>query len=168
MDHAAKRRTKSQDQLHHPANASGRPLPSTPAPFEPERHLFLLWPSQVCVCVGLLVYGWCAHAQAGWIFVDLGVVLTGFGLQMVTQTLTAYNIDANIKHSGSASGAVQFPRSLGAFGFTIFAPSMFSTLGYGLGNTLIAGVTLIVGISLPWWLTAKGSTWRARMEGKID
>lgn len=50
----------------------------------------------------------------------------------------------------TALAAVSFLRSLAGFGFPIFAPEMFKSLGYGLGNTVLAVIALVIGV--PWYV----------------
>jgi hypothetical protein len=44
-----------------------------------------------------------------------------------------------------ALAAVAFLRSLAGFGFPLFAPAMYKSLGYGKGNTILAVVAIVVG-----------------------
>ena len=43
----------------------------------------------------------------------------------------------------TALAAVAFLRSLTAFGLPLFAPAMYSALGYGKGDTLLACVAIV-------------------------
>ena len=45
-----------------------------------------------------------------------------------------------------ALAAVFFLRSIAGFGFPIFAPEMFDSLGYGIGNTVLAAVAIVIGV----------------------
>jgi hypothetical protein len=45
----------------------------------------------------------------------------------------------------TALAAVAFLRSLAGFGFPLFAPAMYKTLGYGIGDTVLAVVGIVVG-----------------------
>ena len=45
----------------------------------------------------------------------------------------------------TALAAVSFFRSIAGFGFPLFAPAMYNALGYGVGNTILAAVAVIVG-----------------------
>jgi len=46
----------------------------------------------------------------------------------------------------AASAAVSFLRSIASFGFSIFAPGMSKSLGYGLGNTVLAVIAIVIGV----------------------
>ena len=51
------------------------------------------------------------------------------------QSMQAYVIDSFTLYSASALAAVSCFRSLAGFGFPLFAPAMYNSLGYGKGNT---------------------------------
>jgi hypothetical protein len=44
-----------------------------------------------------------------------------------------------------ALAAVSFLRSCAGFGFPLFAPAMYKTLGYGKGDTILAVLAIIIG-----------------------
>jgi MFS family permease len=80
--------------------------------------------------------------------------LTTFGLQIAGMPTQAYIIDSYPEHASSATAASQLLRSLMAFTFPLFAPTMYHALGYGWGNSLLALITLIFGVTAPlllWW-----------------
>lgn len=129
----------------------------------PEFRVPIMIPSFVLIPLGLLVFGWAAQKHAPWIVVDLGAFVLCFGMQIGGQALQAYVIDSYPDHTGSASAASQFLRSLTAFGFPLFAPKMYQVLGHGWGNSTLAFVAIAIGIPAPlgiWWygprLRAKG------------
>ena len=86
---------------------------------------------------------------------------------LVFQTVQIFVIDAFTLHAASgalisshvyyksqleqfalfptALAAVSFLRSLAGFGFPLFAPAMYSALGYGKGNTILAVVSIVLG-----------------------
>jgi hypothetical protein len=94
-----------------------------------------------------------------------GIALVGAGTVSTFQSIQAYVIDCFTLHAASgvlvvwlrlasctetflittALAAVAFLRSLAGFGFPLFAPSMYSALGYGKGNTILAVVAIVVG-----------------------
>ena len=65
-------------------------------------------------------------------------------------------------------GAVLTPRfaqvfrSLFGFAFPLFGEQLFATLGVGGGNTLLAGIGIVVGVPFPIWIYYKGEGMRAR------
>lgn len=59
-------------------------------------------------------------------------------------------VDSFTTYAASAVAAVSSFRSLAGFGFPLFANPMFHALGLGWGNTLLAGVALVVGFPAPF------------------
>lgn len=49
-----------------------------------------------------------------------------------------------------ALAAVSCLRSLAGFGFPLFAPAMYSALGFGKGDTILTTVTIVLGCPAPW------------------
>lgn len=130
----------------------------------PEFHVPLMLPGAILTPIGLLVYGWCAHFKVFWLSVDIGVALATFGMQILGQAIQAYVIDAYPDHTSSATAASQFVRSLTAFAFPLFAPKLYSSLGYGWGNTTIAGIALAIGVPAPFLVWHFGSRLRAKAQ----
>lgn len=65
------------------------------------------------------------------------------------QSIQTYVIDAFALHAASALAAVSVLRSLAGFGFPLFGPAMFKALGYGWGDTLLAGIAILIGCPAP-------------------
>ena len=130
----------------------------------PEYHIPLMLPGAILAPIGLFIYGWCAHFRVFWFAVDIGVVLTMFGMQIAGQAMQAYVIDAYPDHTSSATAASQFIRSLTAFAFPIFAPKLYSALGYGWGNSMIAFVGLAIWVPAPLLVWRYGARLRAKAQ----
>ncbi|KAI0193094.1 MFS general substrate transporter [Astrocystis sublimbata] len=126
----------------------------------PETRLLLVYAPAVLGPLGLLAYGWAAQYRVQWIVVDIGAFTFTCGLQMMGMAVQAYAIDVYTDYTSSALSAMQFLRSLAAFLFPLFAPSLYSSLGYGWGNTLIAFVAIAVGVVLPFLLEKFGARLR--------
>lgn len=131
----------------------------------PELRVPMMLPGAILMSVGLFMYGWAAQYQIHWIVVDIGVAVLAFGTQMGGQALQAYVIDSYPDHTGSASAATQFLRSLAAFGFPLFAPKMYAVLGSGWGNSILAFAAMAIGIpvSLLFWYYGQGLRVRAQI-----
>jgi MFS family permease len=127
----------------------------------PEYRVPLMLPVAVITPIGFLMYGWVAQAHAYWLLVDIGDVIINFGLQVGGQAVQAYVIDSYPEHVSSASAASQVLRGLAAATFPLFAPSMYSAMGYGWGNTLLALVTLAIGLAIPLLIWFHGAGLRA-------
>ena len=124
---------------------------------EPEHRLKLAFPGLALWPLALVLYGWTAQYRVHWSVVDLGVLLMCLGMQMGGMPISAYVIEAYGDHTSSAIAATQFPRSLAAFLFPLFAPKMYQKLNYGWGNTTLAlvGFPLAALVTLTLWRTGK-------------
>jgi MFS family permease len=129
---------------------------------QPEFRMPIMIPGAILTSCGLLIYGWAAQARVQWIVVDLGGFLFSFGEQIAGQALTAYVIDSYPDHASSASAASQLLRSLTAFAFPLFAPTMYDKLGHGWGNSLLALIVVVVGIPAPLLISRYGARMRER------
>jgi hypothetical protein len=128
----------------------------------PEFRIPLTFLGAPLVPIGLLIYGWTAQYHVHWIAVDIGIFFAMFGLQIAGMPLQAYVIDTYVEHTSSALAAMQFLRSLTAFLFPLFTPTMYRVLGYGWGNSLLAFASLLVGFPAPLIMWAYGARLRAR------
>lgn len=129
----------------------------------PEYRLPLVFPGAALGPLGLFVYGWTAEHLVHWAVVDAGIFAFMLGIQVAGMPMQAYVMDAYPDHTSSALSASQFPRSLAAFLFPLFAPSMYSALGYGWGNTTIAFVGLFLGLFSPSLLWFYGPRLRKKL-----
>ena len=116
---------------------------------KPEFRVPLMVPAAILTPLGLFIYGWAAQKHLPWVVVDIGAAILSFGMQIGGQALQAYVIDSYPDHTSSASAASQFLRSLAAFGFPLFAPRMYSVLGYGWGNSTLAFIAIAIGVPAP-------------------
>ncbi|KAI0145176.1 MFS general substrate transporter [Xylariaceae sp. FL1272] len=115
----------------------------------PEYRMPLSVPGALIGPIGLFIYAWTAEYQVHWTAVDIGIFVCMFGYQIVGIPLSAYNIDVYPDHTASVLAATQFLRSLTAFLFPLFTPSLYSTLGYGWGNSTIAFVSFALILPAP-------------------
>ncbi|THH18799.1 hypothetical protein EW146_g2225 [Bondarzewia mesenterica] len=111
----------------------------------PEYRLPSMVPATILLPVGLLIAGWSAQTHSHWIGTDIGILLIGAGSILNFQSIQTYVIDAFTLHAASALAAVSFLRALAGFGFPLFAPAMYSALGYGKGNTILAAAGIVIG-----------------------
>ncbi|PPJ50520.1 hypothetical protein CBER1_07744 [Cercospora berteroae] len=114
----------------------------------------LMFPGAAMVPIGLLIYGWSAQFKVHWIVPNIGTAIFAAGNQLVFQNCQTYLVDAYTRYAASAIAATAVLRSLGGFGFPLFASAMYSGLGYGWGNTTLAFIGIAVGIPSPfilWW-----------------
>ena len=147
----------------------------------PESRIPLMFLGIIATWSGALVYGWTAEYRVHWFVVDLGIFIMMFGMQLGglpskllsltpvsnavyshTYLVMAYVIDSYGDHTSSVMAATQFSKSLLAFLFPLFAPSMYKTLGYGWTNSVGALVGLILAIPLPLFIWRYGPRLRAK------
>ncbi|KAJ0353476.1 hypothetical protein KNSL1_001906 [Colletotrichum chrysophilum] len=128
----------------------------------PEYRVTLMYFGIVPCWVGALMYGWTAQYGLHWMVVDVGVVIMMFGLQLGGMPMMAYVIDTYGEHTTSAMAATQFVKSLTAFLFPLFAPSMYRALGYGWANSVMALVGTMLSVTLPLFVWKYGARLRAR------
>ncbi|KAI0324466.1 MFS polyamine transporter [Cubamyces sp. BRFM 1775] len=117
---------------------------------EPEFRLPTVMPGTILIPIGLLMSGWGAQEHVHWIVPDIGYAIIGAGMVLIFQGMQTYVIDSFTVYAASALAAVSFFRSMAGFGFPLFAPAMFSALGYGKGNTILAACAVAVGCPAMW------------------
>ncbi|KAF8583544.1 hypothetical protein K439DRAFT_1390461 [Ramaria rubella] len=113
------------------------------------------------VPIGLLWYGWSAQARTHFIMPIIGSGIFSAGMMLVFIPLQLYLVDA-FTYAASALAAASVFRALFAFAFPLFGEQMFAALGFGGGNSLLAGLAFITGIPFPLWLYYKGEEMRLR------
>ncbi|KAJ6184935.1 Major facilitator superfamily domain general substrate transporter [Penicillium mononematosum] len=114
----------------------------------PENRLIPIIPAMVAFPVGLLVYGWSLHYRYHWIVPTIATVLCGFSLSSSTTPIMNYLVDIFGDRSASAIAAVLPLRYVAGAFLPVAAPYMYSKLGYGWGNSLLAFV-LLAAVPIP-------------------
>lgn len=127
---------------------------------KPEFRLPLLAITAFCIPVGLFMFGWTAQTHQPWIAPNIGVVIFAIGNMMVFQCMQTYIVDTYTKFAASAFAAVSLLRSIAAFGFPLFAPYMYNEFHYGWGNSLLAFISIAIGIPAPIFLWKFGEKLR--------
>ncbi|KAK1708871.1 putative efflux pump antibiotic resistance protein, partial [Colletotrichum acutatum] len=133
----------------------------------PEFRVPYLIVGVVLLPVGLFWYGWAAERGMHWAFVAVGAAIFTCGTFVTGSAINAYLID-EFKHAASASAAARMLSNVFGFAFPIFAPQLFSRLGYGWGNSLLAFVFIGVGLPCPIILWLWGAKIRALGRGAQD
>ncbi|KAH6668770.1 putative MFS multidrug transporter [Halenospora varia] len=126
-------------------------------PLVPEHRIPLLLPATLIVPIGLLIYGWTAQYHLHWILPNIGIAIFSGGTTIATQVQTSYTIDTYPEYTASALAAISVMKSLAGFAFPLFAPQLYKSLGWGGGNSLLAGVALVLGAPMAWgfWVWGK-------------
>ncbi|KAH8817763.1 multidrug resistance protein 4 [Flagelloscypha sp. PMI_526] len=112
-------------------------------------------------------YGWSVHTETHWIMPIIGTGIFAFGMMTAWLPIQLYVVDAFV-FAASASSTLAFFRSLVAFAFPLFARQMFDKLGLGPGNSLLAGLAIVLGIPFPIWLYFHGEQMRKRNKHSIS
>ncbi|EMD42144.1 hypothetical protein CERSUDRAFT_129554 [Gelatoporia subvermispora B] len=123
---------------------------------KPEYRLPSMVPGTIFLPIGLFLTGWTSRPDVHWIVPDIGIAFVGAGTILNFQSIQTYVIDTFTLHAASALAAVTFFRSLAGFGFPLFAPAMYSALGYGKGDSILGVVAIVVGCPAPWLLWVYG------------
>lgn len=129
----------------------------------PEHRIPLNMAATVLVPIGLIIYGWTIQFKQVWISVDIAIFVTLFAGQISGMALQAYALDVYTEYASSAMAAKRFPSAMAAFLFPLFATKLYSTLDYGWGNTLIAGLSLMLGVPLALVIFKCGMSMRQRI-----
>ncbi|KIJ54785.1 hypothetical protein M422DRAFT_200684 [Sphaerobolus stellatus SS14] len=128
----------------------------------PEYHLPSMFIGAFILPVGLLINGWTAQNHVFWLVPDIGILLIGAGMIVIFISVQAYIIDAFTLYAASALAAAFCLRSLAGFCFPLFAPAMYNALGYGKGDTLLAGCLILLGWPAPFIFWRYGEQIRAK------
>jgi hypothetical protein len=128
----------------------------------PEFRIPLLVPSSMLIPIGLFWYGWTAEAHTHWILPNIGAFIFCFGTIMSMQVIQTYTIDAYPRYAASAISTINVAKSVTGFGFPLFAPAMYDSLDYGWGNSILAFISLAVGVIATPVLWRYGSKLRSK------
>ena len=128
----------------------------------PEFRIPLMVPGSIIIPLGLLWYGWTAETRVHWILPNLGVALFSAGTVIIVQCVQTYIIDGYTIYASSALAASVCLRSLAGFGFPLFAPYLYTSIGFGWSSTLLGAIAMVVGLPAPLLLWKYGPALRAR------
>lgn len=128
---------------------------------KPEMRIPALIFGSLFAPVGLLWYGWSAQAQIHFVMPIIGTAIFSFGLMATFLPIQLYLVDT-FTYAASATAAASTFRSLLGFAFPLFGQQMFAVLDYGWGNTLLAGLAIVIGIPFPIWIYYAGERMRAK------
>lgn len=115
----------------------------------PEFRVALMLPGSILIPIGLFIYGWTGESHTQWVGPNIGVIVFCAGTIMCFQGIQTYTIDAYPRYAASAISTENALRCLAGFGFPLFAPVMYEKLGNGWGNSLLAFLTVGMGVVGP-------------------
>ena len=110
---------------------------------QPEHRLFPILLGGFLIPVGLFTYGWTAQKHVHWMAPIVGTSLVGFSLTVTNVPVISYMVDAFGIYAASAVAASMILRCIGGAVLPIAAPSLYSTLGLGWGNSVLAFIALL-------------------------
>jgi len=112
---------------------------------KPEYRLPPLIVASFLVPIGLFWYGWSAQARIHWIMPIIGTGIFGFALMTTYLPIQLYLADA-FTYAASALSAASLIRGVLGFAFPLFGQDLYNKLHDGPGNSLLAGIAIILGI----------------------
>ncbi len=136
--------------------------PLEPAKPKPEHRILLVIPGMLPIPIGLLWIGWSAQSHLHWIMPNIGALIFGIGASMGTVCTSAYIVDSFGEYTASAMAATRTLSFTAGFAFPLFALQLFQKLGWGGGMSLLAGLSLCLGITTPIVIWNWGAILRAR------
>ena len=127
----------------------------------PEFRVPMLALGVVITPISIFWLSWSAERQAHWALVDVGAAIFTCGCFVVGQAVLAYVLDEFHHSAASANAAARMLSNVLGFAFPLFAPQLFSSLGYGWGCSLLAFVWVILALPMPFVLWFWGDKLRA-------
>jgi hypothetical protein len=94
----------------------------------------------------MMVYAWTAYPFVPWIAPAIGLVMVGYGIDVVILAIADYVVDAYAKYAGSAVAAIVLGENLFAAFLPLAAQSMYANLGFHWASSLLGFLAL--GLSL--------------------
>ena len=109
---------------------------------KPEYRLPPMIPGAFFIPAGLFIYGWTAEKHVHWIVPIIGTSFVGIGLLATFMPIQTYLVDAFTIHAASALAANTVLRSIVGALLPLAGLEMYSKLGLGWGNSLLAFIAL--------------------------
>ena len=88
------------------------------------------------------MYGWGIETRLPWIVSVLGIGVFSFAVAVCQVVSSSYLVDAFGLYAASAVAASMVLRYLASAVLPLAAPSMYASLGYGWGNSVLGFVAL--------------------------
>lgn len=121
-------------------------------------------PCAILLPMGFFLYGWSAQFGAHWILPNLGAALISACIIVLFVSIQLYIMDCYPKYTASALAPTIMLRALAGFSFPLFAPAMYTALGYGWGNSILGFLGIFLGIPAPILLWKFGSAIRSKSQ----
>ncbi|KAF5667560.1 major facilitator family transporter [Fusarium heterosporum] len=128
---------------------------------KPEYRLPFMFIACIIIPAGLFLFGWSAEYKTHWILPIVGTAFLGCGMIIVFMAISVYLVDAYIEYAASAIAASTVLRSLVGALLPLAGRSMYKSLGYGWGTSLL-GFIAAAAIPLPLIFYKYGEKIRSR------
>lgn len=127
----------------------------------PEFRVPSMFVGSVLVPIGLFWYGWSVQGHVHWIMPNIGISIFVTGTLVCLQGMQGYVIDSYSRFAASGLAAAVVLRSLAGFAFPLFAPYLYQRLDYGWGTSVLAFISIAIGIPAPFLFYLFGARLRA-------
>lgn len=111
---------------------------------KPEHRIFLQPIGACLIPAGLFIYGWTAEYKVHWIAPIIGEGITGLGIMLIFSSTILYLVDAFTVVAASALAANGLIRSIAGGLLPLAGLTLYSNLGVGWGNSVLAFISLII------------------------
>ncbi|KLO13307.1 MFS general substrate transporter [Schizopora paradoxa] len=113
-------------------------------------RILMLLCTALTVPVGLFIYGWTVQARIHFIAPIIGAGYFTFTMAAIFLPVQYYLVDViTVLHPASGMAAVSITRFTFGFAFPLFGQQMLDNMGNGAGYSMLAGLTIILGIIIP-------------------
>lgn len=129
--------------------------------YEPEFRLPLAMYFAAFIPISLLWYGWSIERKAHWMVPIVGSAFYGWGMLGVFVLVQQYMVDSFSIYAASAVAANRCAISIAGCTMPLAGPPLYNALGLGLGNTVLAIITLVL-TPIPWVFLKYGKYIRER------
>lgn len=109
---------------------------------KPEYRLPPIFIGSFILPVGFLWYGWSIQEHAHWIVPIIGTTFIAIGILYTYLPVQLYVVDAFTIHAASASAVCTIIRSVCTTLVPLSANPLYTRLGYGWGNSLLAFIAV--------------------------
>ncbi|THV54242.1 hypothetical protein BGAL_0031g00160 [Botrytis galanthina] len=109
---------------------------------KPEHRLPLMLLGAIVLPIGLFLYGWSAEKHVHWIVPIIGTAIVGFSFILAILPTENYLVDGHELHAASAVAVCCILRALFAAILPLVGPPLYSRLGLGWGNSLLAFICI--------------------------
>jgi hypothetical protein len=127
----------------------------------PEFRVPSMFLGSVMIPIGLFWYGWSVQGRVHWIMPNIGIAICTGGTLVCLQGMQGYMIDSYSRFAASGLAASVVLRSLAGFAFPLFAPYLYQRLDYGWGTSVLAFISIGIGIPSPIMFYVFGAKLRA-------